>query len=328
MKQNIKVLLLVLAVTGICMSCKNTYTGRADIDDEGLITENPATIVWKGDRDAEIESFQADVAVYVKNNRKGTGAVPTNNYRIAQKTIDGITYTRLDFGADEDGALRSIVSNETEMVYFDPDAEKVQFRLDTSGTVHPDLAFLNTENMISKINLSKIRNEAKRLSFDIAEDNSERFEFALPSRYFTDEQTQRISTKAVFDTANEVLEQVEIVNMIEDGTIITTTSVPLYQEKDGVPVKIGMVSTIDSKAPGLIEGIEDAPVYESYDDIPTISSEEVKELEEAGLLFPSDDVLLGNPADLSYIETVIEVYSDIEINAVPDAAFKLIRGGK
>jgi hypothetical protein len=265
----------------------------------------------------------------VKNNRKGAEAVPTNNYRMARKTIDGVTYTRLDFGVDEEGRLRSIVSDGNEMIYFDTATEKVQFRLNINESVHPDIAFFQTESMISKINLSKIRSEARRLSFDIAEDSGERFEFSLPSRYFPDEQTQRVSTRAVFDAVNEVLEEVEVINMIEGGTVITTTSVPVYQEKDGIPVKVGMVSTIESKVPGLIEGFEeDTPVYESYDDIPTISGEEVKKLEEAGLLFPAEDITFGNPADLSYTETVIEVYSDIEINAVPDAAFKLIRGGK
>jgi hypothetical protein len=328
MQRNRKGWLIVMTVTVVCISCNNLVS-KPDVDDGGLITGNPATIVWKGARDAEIESFQADVKVYVKNNRKGTEALPASNYRLSQKTIDGVMFARIDFRMDAEGVLRSIVSNGTEMVYFDTATEEIQFRLDTSETVHPDLAVFNMENMISRINLSKIRNEAKRLSFDVVEDTGERFVFELPSHYFSDGQTTRISTRAVFDAVNELLEQVEVVNMIEDGTVVTTTSSPLYQETNGVPIKVGMVNIIESHAPGLIEGFDDdVPVYESYDDIPILSAEEIKKLEEDGLLFPAEDIIFGNPADLSYTETMIEVYSDIEINAAPDTAFRLILGGK
>lgn len=66
MKRNMAFLLILMAVTGICISCKNSYIGRTDIDDGGLITENPVTIAWRGNNDGEIDSFQTDIAVYVK----------------------------------------------------------------------------------------------------------------------------------------------------------------------------------------------------------------------------------------------------------------------
>jgi hypothetical protein len=91
-------------------------------------------------------------------------------------------------------------------------------------------------------------------------------------------------------------------------------------------VKVGTITVIDSKAAELIDGIDsDMPVYNSPDDIPTLSESDFKRMMENGELNEMSGITFGDPADLSCIETVYEVYQDIEINAVPEQLFRLIR---
>lgn len=290
-----------------------------------MITQNPTHITWTGDKSENVDGFAANVTVYTKNNRKDTHTSQTNSYRMSLKKIDNVLHTRLDFDRDANGVYRSAVSNADEIAVFDTYSGQVAFRISSRDTVHPDLLAFNAENMISRINLSKIRNEAARLAFDTLEDSPQTLTFALPSHYFTNDREQRISTRVSFDAVNEVLEEVQIVNALEDGTLITTTTNPLYQDHNGTPIKIGTASTIESKAPGLIDGFsDDVKIYESDDDFETISPAELRELQAKGVITPIEDLVFGNPADLSYIETIIEVYSDIEINTVSDETFRIM----
>lgn len=82
---------------------------------------------------------------------------------------------------------------------------------------------------------------------------------------------------------------------------------------------------IDSKAPNLIEGFDpDTPVYESPDDVPTLTQEEFEQMQSEGVINEIPAIRFGNPADLSYTETVIELYQDMEINTVSDQLFRLL----
>jgi hypothetical protein len=121
---------------------------------------------------------------------------------------------------------------------------------------------------------------------------------------------------------------VETVKTLKDGTVVTAVTSYVYVERNGVPVKVGSVMVIDSKAPGLIEGVDpETPVYRTWDDIPAISRREYERLKAQGLAQPAAGVVLGNPADLSYRETVTTVYKGIEINGAPDSLFG-IQGGE
>jgi hypothetical protein len=161
------------------------------------------------------------------------------------------------------------------------------------------------------------------------EDTESTLAFELPSYYFPHEYDKRLSTRVSFDAANELLNEVKTVSESQDGTIVTSTALPIYQEYRGVPIKIAMITIIDSKATALVEGFDaDIPIYNSLEDIPQMSMEEYETLAKDGLASPVTAPVLGNPADLSYVETVIEVYSDIEINAVSDAAFRIPAGGR
>lgn len=215
------------------------------------------------------------------------------------------------------------------MIFFDPNTQVIAQRLILNEDVSPALKFLQGESGLSKVNLSLIRQEAQKLSLDMTENESYQLIINLPPALFVQNAYEQIiSTRVSFDTQNETLQNVETIKIQENGTEVTNSTTPIYEEKNGQPVKIGLVTIIDSKAPHLIEGFDDSvPIYNSPDDIPTLTESELKAMQAQELIQPTDDIQFGNPADLSYQETIIEMYKDIHINTVSDTVFKLLLGG-
>ncbi|OHE72509.1 MAG: hypothetical protein A2413_02785 [Treponema sp. RIFOXYC1_FULL_61_9] len=288
------------------------------------------TIAWKGSSDVPMESFYADVEVWSMNNRDQKGTSVSNRYRMAMKTIEGVQYVRLDFDpALNEGRSRSIVSDNTEMVMFDTVTEAVEYRIPITRDVSSDLSFLDAESGISRMDLAGIRSTAARLYLDIAEEADNRLSLKIPSSMILNQSgNTRVSTKVSFDMSNDTLEEIEIVDRLEDGTVVTATTQPVYKDFEGTPIKVGTVSIIDSKAAVLVDGFTgDVPIYECPEDVPLISQETLGLMQSEGSIHPIDTMVFGNPADLSYQASIIEVYSDVGINATPDSLFKLLRGG-
>ena len=171
---------------------------------------------------------------------------------------------------------------------------------------------------------SVVTDDTEMILFDTATNEKNSMMIDIPNTYFFDNEYEtRVSTRVMFDTEEETLSQVEIVMIQQDGTIVTTTTYPMYQDYEGVPIRIGTVTVVNSKAQNLLSGFEDAEYFESVDEIPEISDEEYEQLLESGELVEVDNMLFGNPADMSYEETIIEVYNDIEINNVDESLFKI-----
>ena len=121
------------------------------------------------------------------------------------------------------------------------------------------------------------------------------------------------------------METVETVTEMEDGSIVTITTCPVYEEvEDGLIIKIGQYSIIDTKSDVRYEGLEDIEYFDSLDEIPELSQDEYDQLVDAGNAVTIENFPLGNPADPSSTETIIELYDDIEINVIDDSVFKLI----
>lgn len=327
--QSLVLLLCGLMVTLLLLACSNAVTSPSAAA-EDLFNENPVTITWKGDASDGIESYSADIEVYAMNNRTDTHTSLQNKYRMSLKTINDVPHVRLDFAPEFNGGVyRSVMTNDKEMLVFDTNSGAIEYRLPVEDEVPQDLAFLGTETTLSRVNLSLIRSEAQRLAFDVTETEGVAVSINLPSHLFADNPYEtRLSTRATFDAVNETLNEMEIVSVLEDGTTITTNLYPIYEDKNGEPVKVGSVTFIDTKVPNLIEGFDpDTEIFETIDDIPELSKEEAAQLEAEGNLHEMPSFTFGNPADLSYEETVIEVYSDIAINTVQDSTFRLLTGG-
>ena len=79
------------------------------------------------------------------------------------------------------------------------------------------------------------------------------------------------------------METVETVTEKEDGSIVTVTTCPVYEElEDGQILKIGQYSIIDTKSEVRYAGLEDLEYFDSIDEIPEISNSEYEQLVEAG----------------------------------------------
>jgi len=131
-------------------------------------------------------------------------------------------------------------------------------------------------------------------------------------------------TKIMYDVANETLSQIETIDVLEDGTKVTTTVYEMYEESEGEMIKIGSVTVVNSEAATLLPGFEDVEYFESIEEIPEISETEYEELVEKGSVEVIEDMNFGNPADMSYEEVIVEMYSNIEINSVEDASFRIL----
>ena len=306
------------------LGCDNT------VQQKGLeyvpFSENPVTITWKGET-AKVESYQANVHVFTMNNRTDTHATLSQSYRLAISTIRDRVHTRIDFEQDADIPFRSVISDGDETIIFDPSTEEIAYRVQSEDSQSPLYRVFSQQTSMSRVNLSLIRNEAMRLSIRMREENdgdNKTLLLELPPdllpKYGND---TIISSRVSFDVTTETLLESEVVMKLEDDTIVTTTVTPVYEESNGVPVKIGQVTVIDSKAPGLIEGVDpDIPIYNSLDDLPLVSEAELENNGNAGDVV---SIIFGNPADLSYVETIYEVYQEIEINSAPDQLFRLIQ---
>jgi hypothetical protein len=197
--------------------------------------------------------------------------------------------------------------------------------------ISPNLKFFEGDSYLSRVNLSLIKSNAKKLAFDVAEDEeSNVMVIELPSQLIKiNGLDKRISTSIFFDMEEETLLSTEIVEVSDNGTEITTTTQPVYIEDNGVPVKIGEITVIDSKVSELVKGFEEGyPVINTPDDVPTIDKEAADKMVAEGSAMPNNNVIFGNPADLSSTETVITMCKEVKLNQVDEKAFKLIRGGK
>lgn len=318
---------LLLTATIIMISCDNVAHKQQGSSLQEF-QEKPVTIIWNGKEKDEVQSYQANVQVFSKNSRKDTAAALSRTYSLAVRSFSGKVLTRIDFEEGERMPFRSIISDGEEAVVFNPATNEIGYRITLEDSKSSLYRIFGNQSTMSRINLSLVREEARRLSLNLTEDtDGKKMLLELPPEILPGNGIDKIiKSRVVFNLANDTLLETEVVMVREDETLVTTTVTPVYEDKDGVPVKIGMITVIDSKAPNLIEGIDsDYTVYNSADDIPALTEEQFAELEESGNIHEVPGITFGDPADLSYTETIYEVYQDIEINAVPESMFRLIR---
>jgi hypothetical protein len=335
--------LLMAAMVTLFLGCDNAAQDKPkDILDE--FREEPVTITWEGEGEGAtegegepektntVQSYQANVQVYRMNSRKDTAATLSQTYRMAVKNINEKIFTRIDFDFDAIMPFRTIISNGEELIMVNPTLNLVVSRVPVAEKDTPLYRLLANETGLSRINIPLIREKAKSLSIDLQEDASAKtLLLDLSASLIPQNGADKIiRSSALFDTANNILLNTEVVMVREDKTTVTTTVSPVYNMQAGVPVKVGAVTVIQSKAAELIDGIApDLPVYNSPDDIPELSETEFARLQESGSIHEISGMTFGSLADLSYTETIYEVYQDIEINNVPDQLCRLMQeGGK
>lgn len=315
-----------ILIVGLIAACRNEVNNPGK---RALFDENPVTIRWNSKKGSSIDSFQANVQIHTMNNRTDTHAKLQETYHLSIKTIGERILTRIDFPADQkyDIAARSIITDGKEVIVFDPNTEVIEKRLMLNDDVDSSLQFLKPETVLSRVNLKFIRSEASRLALDMQEDTETGlFVLNLPPALLSKNNYEKLlSSRICFDMNSEILQEVENVYIQEDGTKITSKTNIVYEEKDGVPVKVGSFTEIDVQNPNKIEVVSEGTViYDSADDVPEITAEKLAELQQNGEVIEKKDMTFGDPGDLSYKETVIELYEDIKINEADDSLFKLL----
>lgn len=320
-----RILMGVILISVICISCNQEIQNSIP----QLFVENPTTINWDTSKTDTIETFSATVLVYEDNNRRTGGAKLQSQYKMSVKLVADRQYIRLDFPATEHIAAKTVLSNGLDTILVDTATNSIEQKIIASeieSKLFNELGYITSQQTLSKINLSRIRSEASKLSLDVNENKEEGFfTIELPSNYFSSDRENRISTKISYDTVNELMTTIETVTKKEDGSIVTAVTCPVYEETEtGHLIKIGQYSIIDTKYEILYENLEELEYFHSLDTIPEISNSEYEQLVSAGNAVTIEEFPLGNPADLSSVETIIELYENVEVNVVDDSLFKLI----
>ena len=311
-------------IVGMLLGCSGNSTQS---EAEKLFRKNPVTINWTDKQNKEISSFHTEVEVYSMNNRHKQNFELSNIYRLSVKLIDGVQYTRIDMGKQEGIDARSIITDGNELIIFNPITNKIDMRMPAFSDTERALKLFDSNNIgIGRINLDFVKSQANKLMLDINElENSPYISILVPELLLdSTEYETNISSKITFDTVSETLVSVENISIQPDGTTITSTLSPVYEEYNGEPVKIGTVLIVDTKVQELVGELPDDYInYNSEEDIEEITIEELEKMKATGSVFKEDFITFGNPADLSNIETVVELYTNIDINQVDDSEFKL-----
>jgi len=310
----------------LSISCSNP---QAPATPEELFKENPVSVNLQGSV-VEPESYSTQVSVYSMNNRKDSHLTQVGGYRLTYKKIDGIAYSRVDMEAEYNGGVsRAVITNGSDAVLVNNDSGEVETRFTVEEEEDTGLNFLETSPITGRVNLDSVREGAKRLSLDLAEDTEAgSIVLEIPSNYFAQQAgLTRLSTKISFDIANEALDEVEIVTVDDEGVVVTSTVTNVYEEVDGEIIKVGTITVIDTDNPNKVTGFaDDVETFESMDDIPELSQAEYDALVAEGLVNDTEGITFGSPEDLSSVETIVELYTSIEVNGVEDSVFRFILG--
>lgn len=292
----------------------------------GAYREYPVSIeIPDGDLSTGVEVFEAEVSVYRMNNRTDTSLRLDKTYNLVIQEAYGERITRIDYTDGRPAAYRSMISIGDNVVLFNPETEEISHKINIDQPQNPAYRLLSSQNYLSKINLSLIRQEAMRIALDIQTDNASTLTMAMPPEMAQlTHGDRRISSKISFDVKDEVLASTETVTMTAGGAMVTVTVTPRYEKVNGVPVKIGQTTVTQVDMPHIpdaepYEGV----IYNSPDDIPTISNTEYESLMQQGLIHEKTGLVFGDPSDLSYVETEVELYNTVKVNHAPAMAYKL-----
>lgn len=318
---------LMLYLFASCDNSKNITEA------DSVFEENPTTIAWNQDKSSDkITSYQTDVQVYRMNSREDTGLKLSDKYKMSVKMIDNVQYTRIDMVADSDGVYRSVLSDGEDLIICNTQTNDELLRINVSDKNNSSLRMFGGDNLgFGKIDIENVKSEAYRLSLDLSENTeSSLLTLSLPqSMLVLGDGEKSIKSTISYDVSEEVVKEVQTVTVMDDETVVTSTLCPVYEDYEGTPVKIGTIFTINTQ---MAENVGEMPdksmVYESMDDIPEISDEEFEAMQEAGNIYEDSSITFGDPANLSNIETVVELYTNIEINQTEDSVFKLLFDGE
>ncbi len=276
-----------------------------------------------------MSSYQADVKTWYQNNRSPNLPELRTEYRLSMKVVDGKLRTRIDFSSDSqsDRVARSILSDGVTMLVLNTTSNTVEQRLSVTEDQNRLALMTDSLQCMGRINLDSMQSVARRLSLDISDNTPGILQIAIPPSTLPPmpNNAKIASYKLSFDSTESVLLDSEMVIAEEDGTKVTVTTTPIYQEEGEDLIKVGEQTITAYDLPGTLD-ISDNVVqsYASAEEIPEISAEELAALQAEGTVSTStSDVILGDLSDPDYTETQLTVYDDVKINTLADSLFRM-----
>ena len=322
-KKSVFIMLFSLILVISCSNNGNLRNTSNDKNTYDFFKENIPTVSWNKDSSDEIKSFSADVKIFISDDRFSLTQEYAGSYKLFSKQRGDNTYNRIDMSEDDGTYLRSIISNDSEMIVYDYLTETISGRIPIRSENFPqDMDLICNKSCFGRMNLDDIRITAQKLCLDMTEEEDGVLKISIPSEYFNNDNSIRTKTTLLFDIDSSTLNEIETVDITVEGDVIISTIYPVYYEQKEELIKIGTISVVETKKNSLIEGLEDMEYYDSMEDIPEISLEEYEKMVNYGNVRELENYRPGNPADLSSVVTTVEVYEDIEINNVDDIAFR------
>ncbi len=321
-----KHVLFLIPLALVYTSCPpTTIYQQSTGSSSGTYKEYPVSVDIQGeDMSKGVEVFEAEVSVYRMNNRTDPALRLEKTYNLLIQEADGERITRIDYTDDHPAEYRSMISTGDSAVLFNPVTGEISQKISIDQPQNPAYRLLSSQNYLSKINLSLVRQEAMRLAFDVQTDDADTLTLAIPSDLAQmTHGDRRVNTKISFRVKDEVLASTETITTTAGGALVTTTVTPQYERVDGVPIKTGQTTVTKVDMPRISGVPYEGDIYNSPDEIPTISREEYESLRNKGLIHERAGLVFGDPNDLSYVETEVELYNTVKVNHAPAMAYKL-----
>jgi hypothetical protein len=305
---------LLCALLAAC----NTGTTPETLSLDGL-ADRPVSIYNADKGTSGVESYQANVKQYYSNDRTGVNMKIVSEYRMSLKLIDGKLFTRIDYPAAnmQDGIARTIVSDTSEMLVYQTESQQIEQRIpvaDTAKRLMPQNAY---RSLMGRLDLDVVAIQARTLAFDVIDATPGIMQVDVPSGFFpesTDGSDYR-SRVAKYSVRYDTESDVEILSEMElhesDGTKVSVTTWPLYKEYGEDLLKVGQVTVSAFDVPGVLDTSDSVVDNTGLDG------------ESFALADDADAVLLGDPSSPDKTETYVELYEDIELNALADSFFRM-----
>lgn len=293
------------------------------------------SIYREGDVTESMDSFSARVKTYYSHDRKGIFLEQQQDYRLSLKIINGELFSRFDFSGEDfsDMRSRSILTGSEETVCLLSETGSIENRYPLFSDNKRFSLYTNEGIPFNgRLPLDEIKSNATRLSFDIDESTPGIMNINYPAEYlpsalsagnYTESYT---SYKISLDIVQEIMISSELKTIDSEGIEVTSTIYPVYQKEGDDFIQIGSVTEVFTDFPYSLD-VDDSVVksYESVEDIPLVSEEELERMVEEGTVFPGDtEIWLGDLSDSDFMETFIEIYEDVQINTLQDSLFRAI----
>lgn len=285
--------------------------------------ENLTTIVNKTGS-TDIGDYSAEVMITSENSRIAGSESILSSYQLSTKIIDNQLYTRIDYPESE-GYYRTAIATPYESVIFDRTSNEVLHRADAPSVYSKKV---DTETLFDKVDINEVRSLYNKLSFRTTENIDDNlltvdFPAEILNDYSVDGESV-LSNRISYDLTTGMIAVDESESITADNVKVKRVVKNTYKDVNGIPVLVKSVEQISYDFPYTIDTSDRAlPTVNSMEEIPEISQDELDRLISEGAEAIYADVIIGDPSDPDYTETITTTYKDIELNSLSKSYFKV-----